>query len=329
MIENSRKGQCGPVVFRNIPLDHGKLVKAPGNNIMLVSEINVPPLKKPDWLKTVAAIGGDFDKVREITSKYQLHTVCDASHCPNIRECWSEKSATFMILGDICTRHCRFCAVNHGDPKGKTDVSEPMRVAQAIKELDLRYAVITSVTRDDLNDGGALAFAETVRAIHSASESKVELLIPDLSGNSNALCTVANSAPEVLGHNIETVERLQRQVRDPRSSYARSMSLLTELKDLYPYMVTKSSIMLGLGETFPEVVRTMSDLRDAGVDAIAIGQYLKPKWGNLPIAEYVPPETFQRIEEQANDMGFRYIACGPLVRTSYRAEKILKLIGGA
>jgi lipoic acid synthetase len=327
--EIMRKGHMTAVLFWDLSLDHGKLVKAPGNNIMSVNETNTPPLRKPDWLKTVAAVGGDFDNVREVTRKFQLHTVCDASHCPNIRECWSERSATFMILGDICTRHCRFCAVNHGDPKGRTDASEPIRVAHAIKELDLRYAVITSVTRDDLEDGGASAFAETVRAIHSASESKVELLIPDLSGNTEALQKVASSAPEVMGHNIETVERLQGQVRDLKSSYARSISLLTELKDLYPNMVTKSSMMLGVGETLPEVIRTMSDLRDAGVDAIAIGQYLKPKGGSLPIVEYIPPEMFQRIEEQASDMGFRYIACGPIVRTSYRAEKILDLIGGA
>jgi lipoic acid synthetase len=286
-------------------------------------------LKKPNWLKTKAAIGGDFDKVRKVNKKHSLHTVCDASQCPNIRECWAERSATFMILGNVCTRHCRFCSVDHGDPNGNIDASEPMRVSEAIRELGLKYAVITSVTRDDLRDGGASVFAETVRAIHSASESKVELLIPDLSGNLDALRIVGDSAPEVVGHNIETVERLQKQVRDPRSSYARSMSLLTDLKGLYPDMVTKSSIMLGLGETYPEVVRSMSDLRAAGVDAIAIGQYLKPKGGFLPITEYIAPDVFKRLEEEAHDMGFRYIASGPFVRTSYRAHRILDLIGGA
>jgi lipoyl synthase len=294
-----------------------------------VSEIIAPALRKPDWLRTKAAVGGDFDKVREVTRKYDLHTVCDASHCPNIRECWAERSATFMILGDVCTRHCRFCAVEHGNPNGKTDASEPVRVAEAIKELGLRYSVITSVTRDDLQDGGASLFSETVRAIRSGSGSKVELLIPDLSGNASALRNLGDAVPDVVGHNIETVERLQGQVRDPRSSYARSLGLLTDLKGLYPDMVTKSSIMLGLGETYPEVVRSMSDLREAGVDAIAIGQYLRPKGGSLPIAEYVTPEVFKRLEEEARDMGFRYIASGPFVRTSYRAHKILDLIGGA
>jgi lipoic acid synthetase len=234
-----------------------------------------------------------------------------------------------MILGDVCTRHCRFCSVNHGDPEGKTDASEPMRVAEAVKELDLRYVVVTSVTRDDLKDGGAAVFADTVKAIHSASETKVELLIPDLSGNRDALRTVADSAPEVIGHNIETVERLQLRVRDPRSSYARSLSVLADLKGLYPNMVTKSSIMLGVGETLPEVIRSMSDLRGVGVDAIAIGQYLKPKGGNLPITEYIEPEKFKRLEEEARDMGFRYIACGPFVRTSYRAQRIFEPKGGA
>jgi lipoic acid synthetase len=285
-------------------------------------------LEKPKWLKTVAAVGGDFDKVREVTRKHSLHTVCDASHCPNIRECWSERSATFMILGDTCTRHCRFCAVNHGDPNGRNDASEPLRIAEAIKELGLRYAVITSVTRDDLEDGGASVFAETVRAIHEVSDCRVELLIPDLSGKGNALRTVVDSAPEVVGHNIETVERLQGDVRDPRSSYASSLELLAEIKGLYPDMVTKSSIMLGLGETRSETVRTMSDLRGVGVDAIAIGQYLKPKGGDLPIYEYVEPSAFKNLEEEARAMGFRYIACGPFVRTSYKAQRILELIGG-
>ena len=286
------------------------------------------PLEKPDWLRTTAAVGGDFDKVREITKRYSLHTVCDSSHCPNIRECWSERSATFMILGETCTRRCRFCAVNHGDPKKVYDVSEPKRVAAAIKELGLRYAVITSVTRDDLGDGGASMFSETVKAIHEVSECKVELLIPDLSGKGNALKIVADSAPEVVGHNIETVERLQLRVRDPRSSYASSLSLLAEIKYLYPDMVTKTSMMLGLGETRSEVVRSLMDLRGIGVDAIAIGQYLRPKGGNLPITEYVTPEAFKSIEEEASSMGFRYIACGPFVRTSYRAQRILELIGG-
>ena len=279
-------------------------------------------------MRTTAAVGGDFDKVREVTKRYSLHTVCDSSHCPNIRECWSESSATFMILGEICTRHCRFCAVKHGDPKQAYDVSEPKRVAEAIKELGLRYAVITSVTRDDLEDGGASMFAETVKAIHEVSECKVELLIPDLSGKRNALRTVLDSAPEVVGHNIETVERLQGQVRDPRSSYASSLSLLAEIKYLYPDMVTKTSVMLGLGETSTEVVDCLVDLRAARVDAIAIGQYLKPKGGNLPITEYITPTAFKSLEEEAKGMGFRYIACGPFVRTSYRAQRILELIGG-
>jgi lipoyl synthase len=279
-------------------------------------------------LRTTAAVGGDFDKVREVIKRYSLHTVCDSSHCPNIRECWSESSATFMILGDTCTRHCRFCAVKQGNPKQAYDASEPERVAAAIKELGLRYAVITSVTRDDLEDGGASMFADTVKAIHETSECKVELLIPDLSGKPNALRIVADSAPEVVGHNIETVERLQRLVRDPRSSYASSLSLLAEMKGLYPDMVTKTSMMLGLGETRSEVVRSLTDLRGAGVDAIAIGQYLKPKGGNLPITEYITPSAFKSLEEEAKGMGFRYIACGPFVRTSYRAQRILNLIGG-
>ena len=234
-----------------------------------------------------------------------------------------------MILGDVCTRHCRFCSVKHGDPRGTTDASEPERVSDAVRELGLRYAVITSVTRDDLEDGGASVFAATVRSIHSASDCKVELLLPDLSKKVGALRSVVDSAPEVVGHNIETVERLQGQVRDHRSSYASSIGFLTEMKALYPDMVTKSSMMLGLGETMTEAVETLNDLRAAGVDAIAIGQYLRPKGGMLPVAEYITPESFKRLEEEATRMGFRYIACGPFVRTSYKAQKILGIIGGA
>jgi lipoic acid synthetase len=291
--------------------------------------MKAPPNKKPDWLRTTAAVGGDFDNVRGVVKKLSLKTVCDASHCPNIRECWSERSATFMILGEVCTRQCRFCAVTHGDPAGMTDDSEPMRIAQAVKELALKYVVVTSVTRDDLPDGGAAAFASTVKAIHEATECKVELLIPDMGGNMSALRTIADSGPVVIGHNIETVERLQKHVRDARSSYARSLSVLGELKGLYPNMVTKSSIMLGLGEIVSEVVRSMTDLRSVGVEAIAIGQYLRPKGGNLSIAEYIEPEVFKRLEEEARDIGFRYIACGPFVRTSYRAQRIFEENGGA
>jgi len=294
-----------------------------------VSEPIDIPLKKPDWLRTVAAVGGDFDKVREVTKKHSLHTVCDSSHCPNIRECWSDRSATFMILGKICTRHCRFCAVDHGNPNGSYDASEPLRVAEAIRELGLKYAVITSVTRDDLDDGGGEVFAETVRAIHETSECRVELLIPDLSSKGDGLRKVVRSMPDVIGHNIETVERLQARVRDPRSSYASSIDLLARVKGLYPDMVTKSSIMLGLGETRSETLRTMADLRGAGVDAIAIGQYLRPKGGNLPIFEYIEPTAFEQLENEARAMGFRYIASGPFVRTSYRAQRILEQIGGA
>jgi lipoyl synthase len=234
-----------------------------------------------------------------------------------------------MILGDVCTRHCRFCAVRSGNPRGEIDPSEPLRVAEAVKELDLKYAVITSVTRDDLEDGGASLFAETVRKIHSSSDCKVELLLPDMSENDEAIRIVGDSAPEVVGHNIETVERLQGSVRDQRSSYARSLSLLTKLKHLYPDMITKTSIMLGLGEEYDEVVRSMSDLRNVGVEAIALGQYLRPKGGSLPVIEYVTPEMFKRLEEEAKDMGFRYIASGPFVRTSYHAQRILEGIGSA
>jgi lipoyl synthase len=293
-----------------------------------VSEFTTSPLEKPGWLRTKAAVGGDFEKVREVTRKHSLHTVCDASQCPNIRECWSDRSATFMILGETCTRNCRFCAVSTGNPGGAFDASEPSRVAQGIRELGLKYAVITSVTRDDLEDGGAEAFAETVRAIREVTDCKVELLIPDLSGKEGALRTVADSVPDVIGHNIETVGRLQGWIRDPRSSYASSLKLLADLKGLYPDMVTKSSIMLGLGETRSETLRTMSDLRSAGVEAIAIGQYLRPKGGNLPVTEYIEPAAFKELEDEARGMGFRHIACGPFVRTSYRAQRILELIGG-
>lgn len=277
---------------------------------------------KPEWLRVRAPTGEGFATVREVTRKSGLHTVCDSSHCPNISECWSRGHATFMILGTRCTRHCAFCAVEHGEPM-PVDAGEPERVAAAARDLGLRHVVVTSVTRDDLPDQGAGHFKAVVQAIRMLSpDTSVELLIPDLQERRDDLRTVAEARPDVLGHNIETVRRLQR-VRDPRCSYGRSLRVLEMMSEMAPGAVIKSSLMLGLGEKVEEVMETLEDLRRAGVVAVTMGQYLRPGNGRLPVHEYVRPEVFTELGSAARSMGFRHVASAPLVRSSFNAHEML------
>jgi len=279
----------------------------------------------PDWLKVRLPGGGQYAEVRKLLKGLRLHTVCEEARCPNIGECWGVGTATVMILGDTCTRACRFCAVNTGDPGGVVDPLEPVRVARAIAQLGLKYVVITSVDRDDLPDGGAAHFAKTVRWIREFSpETKVELLTPDFQGNVEALRTVVEARPDVLAQNIETVRRLTHRVRDRRAGYELTLFVLRTWKKMAPDILTKSSIMVGLGETDEEVLETLRDLREAGVDIVTIGQYLRPtrKPVHLPVARYVPPETFAWYREKALKMGFLEVFSGPLVRSSYRAEQV-------
>jgi len=276
--------------------------------------------RKPEWLRVRPPAGEAYAHLKGLLRSLDLHTVCEEAHCPNVAECWGGGTATIMLMGDTCTRGCRFCAVTSGNPHGVLDLDEPRKVAIALSELDLTYVVLTSVDRDDLPDGGAAHFARTVREIKARRpEMIVEALIPDFQGDLDAVRTVVDAGVDVLDHNVETVERLQGSVRDRRANYRQSLKVLEGAKAMREGLLTKSSIMLGLGETEDEVVRTMRDLRGIGVDILTLGQYLRPSNWHLRVESYVPPERFDRLREVGESMGFLYVASGPLVRSSYRA----------
>ena len=278
------------------------------------------PKPKPKWLATKLGGGARFKGVAEILEREHLHTVCESAKCPNRGECFQSGTATFMILGDQCTRGCRFCAVERHPRPAPVDPDEPRRIASAVETLELSYAVITSVTRDDLPDEGAGQFHDTVTAIKALPNAPlVELLIPDLTGE--PLKTVLAAGPEVLAHNIEVVAPLSREMRHPGFDYARSLAVLKEMKQIAPDVITKSSIMLGLGETEADVVQSMRDLRAQGVDILVLGQYLRPTLDNAPVIEYVPPKRFERYARKGLEAGFGFVAAHPLARTSYRAKE--------
>jgi len=285
-----------------------------------MSTLRSAPLeRKPSWLKARLPEGPGFFELKDLMRREGLHTVCEEAHCPNIGECWTYRTATFMILGDVCTRNCGFCAVTTGRPN-ELDLAEPARVARAVKNLDLRHVVVTSVARDDLADGGALVFALTIEAIrHVSPDTNVEVLIPDFQGDREALQKVVLARPAILNHNIETVERLSDHVRS-RAKYPRTLELLRRAKEMDPSLPTKSGLMLGLGEERDEVVATLRDLRSSGVDIVTIGQYLRPSLRHLPLIRYVPPEDFAELREIALGMGFAHAEAGPLVRSSYHAH---------
>ncbi|HKG88012.1 MAG TPA: lipoyl synthase [Nitrososphaeraceae archaeon] len=276
-------------------------------------------IRKPVWLRVRAPAGENYTKVKQSLRSLNLHTVCEEARCPNISECWGTGTATIMIMGDICSRGCRFCAINSGKPV-LLDAGEPERVAKAIKEWRLRYVVITSVCRDDLEDGGAEHIAKTIKAIKLLCPTIiVESLIPDFRGDDGSIKKIVKSKPEVISHNIETVPRLTPKVRDARASYEQSLLVLKKIKDINSLIYTKSSIMLGLGESEEEVIQTIKDLRSVGVSILTIGQYLQPTPKHLPLIEFIAPEKFNWFREIAERMGFVYVASGPLVRSSYRA----------
>ena len=283
-------------------------------------------LKKPGWLKIRLHRTAEYAEVRRIVDKHELHTICSSGRCPNQAECWSRRTATFMILGEICTRGCRFCATQTGRPLAP-DADEPRRVAESVALMQLRHAVITSVTRDDLPDGGARLWAATVEAIRSQNpDVAIELLIPDFDARPDLLDEVVASQPDIIGHNIETVERLTPELRS-RATYRTSLATLRYLGDRGA--ITKSGLMVGLGESDEEVVRTLRDLREAGVGIVTIGQYLRPTLEHYPVATYVAPEKFEWYRQQALAMGFAYCASAPLVRSSYRAEEALRNVKSA
>ncbi len=279
--------------------------------------------RKPEWLKVRLSGGGGFPEVRGTLREYGLHTVCEEAKCPNLHECWFHGTATIMVLGDVCTRGCRFCAVKTGNPGGKVDPLEPVRVAAAVRRLNLRYVVLTMVDRDDLPDGGASHVAETVRRIKEAKpDVKVEALVGDFQGKEEAIEEVVLSPLDVFAHNVETVRRLTPYVRDRRASYDLSLRVLKYAKEVRPDVLTKSSIMVGMGESKEEVVETMRDLREVGVDILTIGQYLQPTPRHYPVHEYVRPEVFAEYREIGYSLGFKEVFSGPLVRSSYRADKV-------
>jgi lipoic acid synthetase len=279
---------------------------------------------RPAWLRAPAPAGEGYREVVSLVGSLRLHTVCESAACPNIGECWNHRTATFMILGNVCTRRCGFCAVQKGAPL-PVDDDEPGRVAEAAAALGLRYAVLTSVNRDDRKDGGAEIFARTIQAIRGrVSGCKVEVLVPDFQGSHPALETVLRAAPDVLNHNLETVARLYREVR-PGARYDRSLDILAYSKMFRPEIPAKSGLMLGLGETTDEVLQAMRDLRAHRVDILTLGQYLRPTPAHLPIARYVAPAEFAELREAGRAMGFRHVESGPLVRSSYHAAEAASL----
>jgi lipoyl synthase len=277
---------------------------------------------KPAWLKVRAPGGPAYNGLKETLRTLDLHTVCEEARCPNVGECWAEGTATIMLLGDVCTRGCRFCAVTTGDPRGAVDGREPEHVARAIARLGLQYVVLTMVDRDDLLDGGAGHVARTVRRLRDLRpDILVETLLGDFGGHMDYVDATADAEPDVWAHNIEVVRRLQRTIRDVRCGYERSLAVLARVKERSPARLTKSSVMVGIGETDDEVLETLRDLRTAGVDVATVGQYLRPTPKHAPVARYVPPETFARFAEEGLRMGFAYVASGPLVRSSYKAAE--------
>jgi lipoyl synthase len=285
-----------------------------------VSENNVTRERKPEWLKVRLNTNDNFQELKKMMRSKTLHTVCEEARCPNIFECWANRTATFMILGDICTRACRFCAVKTGLPT-ELDWAEPERVAEAVEQMGVRHVVVTSVARDDLNDGGAAIFAATIKAVRKRNPfTSVEVLIPDFLGNWEALKVVMDAKPDILNHNIETVRRRSDRVRS-KAKYDRSLELLKRAKEMQPDVPTKSSIMVGVGETFDEVVEAMRDLRANDVNIVTIGQYLQPTKKHLKIERYVTPDEFAQWKEIGLEMGFSHVESGPLVRSSYHAHE--------
>lgn len=278
---------------------------------------------KPSWLRATVPTGPNYVRLKEITQRLRLSTVCQEAICPNIGECWGHGTMTIMVLGSVCTRACKFCAVDTGNPRGWVDPLEPLHVAQAVAEMSLKYVVLTSVDRDDLPDGGAAHFAEVVRQIKRLDPSvKVETLTPDFQGNLADVETVLQGGQEVFANNLETVRRLTPRVRDPRASYDQTLRVLEHAKKVRPEVLTKSSLMLGLGEGDEEIHQAMRDLRVAGVDIVTFGQYLRPTKHHLPVERYVTPEEFARYQEWGYQQSFMEVFSGPLVRSSYRAERV-------
>lgn len=281
--------------------------------------------RKPEWLRVRIPGGGKYASVRGIVTEHRVSTVCEESHCPNVAECWSAGTATIMVMGSVCTRACRFCAVDTGNPRGWLDPDEPRNAAESVRLMGLKYVVITSVDRDDLADGGAAHYAACVHAIKAANpNTAVEALTPDFRGSRDSVAAVVSSGLEVFAQNVETVERLTHVVRDPRAGYGQTLDVLRWAKELRPDVLTKTSLLLGVGERDDEIRATMEDLRERAVDVLTLGQYLRPTPHHLEVARWVHPDEFARYREWGLARGFLEVASGPLVRSSYRAERVLE-----
>lgn len=280
--------------------------------------------RKPEWLRARLPTGAGYARIKSNVQTHRLATVCQESMCPNVGECWNSGTATLMLMGSVCTRACRFCAVDTGNPRGRLDLKEPANAAESVRLMALRYVVLTSVDRDDLDDGGAAHYAACIEKIREVnSDTAIEALTPDFRGSTDAVHTVVDAPLEVFAHNVETVERLTARVRDARADYRQSLSVLAAAKRRRPGVLTKSSLMLGLGESETEVLQAMDGLRDAGVDILTFGQYLRPTINHLPVERYVHPDEFLRYRDQGLARGFTEVVSGPLVRSSYRAEHAL------
>jgi lipoic acid synthetase len=284
------------------------------------------PERKPAWLRIRPPGGKNYARLKHLMRDLELHTVCEEAHCPNIGECWEHGTATFMVLGDVCTRNCAYCAVAHGRPPAY-DIAEPGRVAAAVAEMGLQHAVITSVDRDDLPDFGAWIFAETIRQIRTRlPECSVEVLVPDFQGNEDSIRTVLDARPDIYNHNTETVPRLYKRCR-PGGRYERVMNIFRFVRLVAPDIPAKSGIILGMGETVEEVHATMRDLREVGVDILTLGQYLRPSASHIPLDRYYTPDEFRALRDVGMAMGFRHVEAGPLVRSSYHAKEQLSAVG--
>ena len=297
------------------------------NGIKPNNNKDILPTRKPNWLRLNHSFTPKFKEVKSIVKENHLNTVCEEAMCPNINECWSHGTATFMLLGDVCTRACKFCAVDTGNPRGRLDKKEPYKVAQSIKKMSLKYAVLTSVNRDDLADGGAKHYSNTIEAIKDARPKvMVEALTPDFEGKNKSISILLSSSLDVFAQNVETVERLTARVRDPRAGYQQTLNVLEKAKKLSPEVLTKTSLMLGLGETTKEIQSTMVDAYSVGVEILTLGQYLRPTLNHLPVERYIPPEEFLHYKNMAKEIGFKEVASGPMVRSSYRADKVARLL---
>ena len=288
---------------------------------------HIPIERKPTWLRVKSQNSSKYRELKSIVSEKKLHTVCEEAMCPNIQECWSHGTATFMLLGSVCTRACRFCAVDTGNPKGSLDKDEPIKVASSIAHMNLKYAVLTSVNRDDLRDGGAEHFSHTIQAIkEKAPEVIVEALVPDFLGNKQSIEILLNSKLEVFAQNLETISRLTKRVRDPRAGYDQTLEVLSYAKQHSPSVITKTSLNFGHGDTEEEIIRTFDEIRETGVDVLTLGQYMRPTVNHLPVEKWYTPEEFEYFKDLAIEIGLLEVASGPMVRSSYRADRIAHLV---